>query len=406
MVTDRALIAHLLRRVSFGPLPGQVDALAPGGIAAAIETVLSAPPLPIGPAPDLSPLPNRAPIGWWLARMGDPNAGLTEKLTWFWHGHLTSSQAKVRDWGAMWRQHQLLAADALGDFRALVQSVTTDPAMLRYLDGSGSEAAAPNENYGRELMELFTLGRGNYTQADVHAAAMALSGWQLDPRAPGGSRFVASRGLAAPVTLLGRQVMTAADVVNTVCDQPACPPFVAGELFAYLMGTDPTPAQRQQYGDLFQAVGLRVRPLVEGILQDPAFLLARQTRPRYPVEWLTAAMGALGLQQPSLAAQLCVRMGQVPFFPPNVAGWPVGLRWLAPSFALVRAALGARAVGIAEVAGAADPVAATLHRCSIEEVTPATQQALETSATALSDPHERAAILLGLAVGSPEFALA
>jgi uncharacterized protein (DUF1800 family) len=255
-------------------------------------------------------------------------------------------------------------------------------------------------------MELFTLGRGNYTQDDVHAAAMALSGWRLDPQASGGSRYVPSHGLSAPVTLLGRPVQTAADVVNTVCDRPACPAFIAGELFGYLMGTDPTLAQRQMYGDLFQAVDLQVRPLVEEMLRDPAFLLARQTRPRYPVEWLTAAIGALGFHQPALAAQLCVRMGQVPFYPPNVAGWPVGLRWLAPSFALVRAALGARAAGIAEVAGAADPVAATLHRCSIEEVTPATQQALETSSTALTDPHQRAAVLLGLAVASPEFALA
>src|ERR1700687_2170069 len=138
-------------------------------------------------------------------------------MVWFWHGHLTSSEDKVGDWKRVYDQHLLLRRHALGNFRELLQAITVDPAMLVYLDGDGSTADAPNENYGRELMELFALGRGNYSQADVRAAAGALSGWSVDDR--GRPSFDPAAGPPRPVALLGHRVNDAASVVDAICDQ-------------------------------------------------------------------------------------------------------------------------------------------------------------------------------------------
>ncbi len=405
MATDSALIAHLLRRTSFGPLPGQVEALMAGGVNAAIEVVLAAQPPALPPAPSLDKSKPLALTQWWLARMADPAVGLAEKMTWFWHGHFTSSRKKVADAGLMYGQNLLLRQSALGNFRTLAQQVTIDPAMLWYLDGRTSTASAPNENYAREFMELFALGLDQYSQDDVHQGAIALSGWRIDETA-GTARFVARFGPTGPVPYLGKQVGSAQDVVNAACDHPACAPFVVAKVFAYLAGIPPTPEQQSRLAGLFVASGLDLLPLVSAILRDPAFLDMRLNRPRYPVEWVTAAMAAVGLSDPALAYRLCVSMGQVPFVPPNVAGWPADLSWLAPSDALVRAALAVRALGVTDVAQAADPVAAALLRCSIYEVSAETQAVLEQAAAAVREPLARAAVILGLVISSPDFALA
>ena len=405
MATDSALIAHLLRRTSFGPLPGQVEALLPGGVKVAIEAVLSAQAPGLAPAPALDKATPLALPEWWLARMADPLVGLEEKMTWFWHGHFTSSRKKVTDAGLMYSQNLLLRQLALDNFRTLAQQITVDPAMLWYLDGRTSTAFAPNENYAREFMELFVLGIDQYTQDDVHEGAIALAGWRID-QAGGTSRFVARFGPTGPVPYLGQQVASAQDVVNAACDHPAMAPFVVGKLYAYLAGIPPTTQQRAELADLFVASRLEVQPLVAAILRDPGFLEMRLNRPRYPVEWVTAAMAAVGLNDPALAYRLCVPMGQVPFFPPNVAGWPADLSWLAPSDALVRAALAIRAPGVTEVAAAADPVAAALERAAIYEVSGETRAALEEAAGSIREPLARAAIALGLVISSPEFALA
>ena len=185
MSDDKPTIAHLLRRSGFGPHPGQVEALLPLGYAGALAAVLAAPPLrPEAPAFGTKD-DGRVLVSWWLKVMSDPLAGLHEKMVWFWHGHLTSSLDKAEP-VSVWRQHQLLRSHALGNLRTLLQEITVDAAMLGWLDGDGSQAEAPNENYARELMELFALGRDS----------------ARTPRptcAPGrrhslGSRWTASRG--------------------------------------------------------------------------------------------------------------------------------------------------------------------------------------------------------------------
>jgi uncharacterized protein (DUF1800 family) len=256
-------------------------------------------------------------------------------------------------------------------------------------------------------MELFTLGRGPYTQDDVRNGAKAVAGWSVnDAQRP---VFTESDALAAPVDYLGRRVMRAADVVDAVCDHPACAPFVAGRLYRFLVGTDPDPRVRETLAATFRAGGLGLRPLVESILRDPTFLERRLNRPRYPVEWITAAVAALGLRgkdAADAAYDTAGSLGQVPFYPPNVAGWPPGQRWVAAGTVSVRSRLALQAQAPPSVRDASDPVTAALEWCSLYEVGDTTRAALDDAAARTSDPTDRARLLVGLAVASPEFAIA
>ncbi len=402
--STEALIAHVLRRTTFGPFPGQVESLVPLGVQGVIDRVLSAAPLSTTKKPAIDDDGSYAPVDWWLDRMADPKAGIHEKMTWYWHGHLTTSHSKVFRWKMEFPQHLLVRTHALGNFRTLLQKITTDPAMLIYLDGAWSNADEPNENYGRELMELFTLGRGPYTQDDVRAAAQGLAGWWVDWDT-GDHGFHDYAGLDAPVTLLGKPVLRANDVIDTVCDHAACAPWVSARIRRYFTGGLSKKLARLE-ARRFRNNGLEIKPLVWGILEDPAFLRRRMTRARTPVEWVIPAMAALGLTDKDLRRWTLDKMGQLPFYPPNVSGWPSGNRWLSASFALARASVAAQNDGIAAVIEASDPVAAALKRASLYEVTPQTRAALTTAAASISNPERRAQVLLAMAVGSPEFALA
>src|ERR1700682_1920859 len=206
MPDDRAAIAHVLRRTTFGPFPGMTEDLALRGVDATVDTVLAAAPLqPAAPVFDEDADNNANGPAWqWLRLMANPAAGVHEKMVWFWHGHLTPSHAKAAT-------RDLMRRPALGSSGELLRAVSVDGAMLEYLDGDGSTAQSPNENYGRELMELFALGLGNYSQHDVRAAAAALSGWTVDD--DGAPRFDRGSGNSHPGALLGAEGVNASGVV-------------------------------------------------------------------------------------------------------------------------------------------------------------------------------------------------
>jgi len=404
----QADLAHLLRRATFGPFPGQVDSLVAGGTAAALSSVLSAAPSPL-PAPPGYVYGSIEPVEWWLQRVRDPGAGLAEKMVWFWHGLLVSSQEKVNSWEWMWEQNEIFRQYALGNFRSLLQAITTDRAMLFYLDGNRSDATAPNENYGRELMELFTLGLGNYTENDVKAGAKALAGWDIDwsaTSAPYSNRDQ-YEVLTSPVTYLGQQVLTQSDVVNTVCNHPAMPGFVTSKLYKFFHGVTPDAATVTSLSSTFTTNNLELAPVVSEILNDPLFFDAtrRLNRARTPFEWVTAAFAATQSSDWVTAESTCDDMGQTPYYPPNVAGWPGGLTWLSPSQAIGRADVGRFAPALAAIQTAADPVAAALAQCSLYEVTAQTQTAMTHAVNAVSTASDKASVALGLALTSPEFAL-
>ncbi len=404
MADDRAAIAHLLRRATFGPVPGQVEALNAGGVAAALNQVLAAtpPPLPAAPNPE-----GWDPPIWWLLRMADPAVGLAEKMTWFWHSHLCTSMDKVGSWFMMWNQHTLLRTHALGNFRTMLQQLTIDPAMLIYLDGDPSVVTAPNENYSREVMELFAMGPGNYTETDVRNGAKALAGWDVNWET-GVATFYPQYALTASVPFLGRNVMRYNEVVDAVCDHAACAPFVAGKLHKFFHGVDPSPARRTELATVFRNANLEIRPLVEAILRDPMFFdpSVRMNRAKQPVEWVTAAFAAAGISNGGWAASVADNLGQLPFYPPSVAGWPGGTRWLAASDALARAGLAHDGPVLAEITNAADMVATALTRCSVHEVSPATRASLDAVAALTIPRWQRSRVLFALVLCTPEFALA
>ncbi|MEA2621923.1 MAG: hypothetical protein QOH61_833 [Chloroflexota bacterium] len=408
-VTVEAKIAHLLRRTSFGPFPGQVERLAKLGVPGAIDQVLAGAPLPVI-APDISDDSSDDPIRWWLGMMANPSHGLHEKMTWFWHGLVTVSHDKVFWWNVEWPAHLVLRQYALGSYRKLLKKITVEPAMLLYLDGDWSTVDGPNENYGRELQELFTIGQANVTQQNVSNAALALTGWHVNWDTAS-SEFIDEDWSCLPsnqkVSFLGKQVNRSDGVVDAACDHPAMAGYIAGKLWYYLVGTTIPAAKQQSLAQTYRSSGLNGKALVKAILNDPTFFKRRQSRARYPVEWVTAAMAAMGISSDrQMAVDQLWQMGQVPFYPPSVAGWPVGLRWLSPSLALARAALAVESVAIQKVADASDPVAAALKRCSIYEPTTQTRAALVQARNQLTNKTKRAAVLLALCLASPEFALA
>lgn len=405
-MSTQADIAHLLRRTAFGPFPGQVDALVPGGTAAALTSVLNATPPALPPPPNLTGIgAGPDPVAWWLQRMRDPAVGLHEKMVWFWHGHLVSAQSKVNHWDFMWTQNLLLRQNALGNFRTLMQAITIDAAMLRYLDGDPSEITAPNENYSREIMELFTMGFGTFTEPDVKAGAKALTGWRVAES--GAVTFDPATANTTPVTFLGQQVTHAADVVNTVCNNPSMPPFITGKLYRYFHGVNPSPATSTNLVNVFTSNNLELKPVVTAILQDPLFfdVTRRLNRARVPIEWVSAAETVYGSTNYAAEGDIADNMGMLPYYPPNVAGWPTGNRWLSAAQALIRADVGTQVPVVAGIRNAANPVAAALAYCSMYEVTNKTQTAITNAVSQVTSLDEKAQMALGLAVSSPEFAL-
>jgi uncharacterized protein (DUF1800 family) len=409
MSDDKPSIAHLLRRTGFGPHPGQVETLLPLGYEGALAQVLAAPALRPEPPAFGTKDDERVLVTWWLTVMGDPAAGLHEKMVWFWHGHLTSSLDKAEP-VTMWRQHQLLRTHALGNLRDMLQVVTVDAAMLGWLDGDGSQADAPNENYARELMELFTLGRdsGAYTEADVRAGAKALAGFVVDGDQGGKVSFDAEHALTGTMPFLGRSVGAAKDVIDAVCDHPACARFIAAKVYRWFHGVDADAVTLDRLAGGFRTSGLEIRPLVEAVLRDPSFVEHRLNRPRLPVEWFTAAAAALDVSSDGHGVDHDVldTLGQVPFNPPNVAGWPMSGRWLSAGAALAKAQFAWDLAGDTETTKADDPVAWVLAKAGLFEVSQTTRDAIARAVAAVDGRREKATVLHALVVTCPEFALA
>jgi uncharacterized protein (DUF1800 family) len=251
-------------------------------------------------------------------------------------------------------------------------------------------------------MELFTLGRGNYTEADVRAAARGLAGWDLND--DGEAKFDDTNAYGGALTFLGHTgTLRAPDVVDTVCDQPACAGFIAAKLHRFLVGRQPSDDRLAGLAATFRDSGLEIRPLVDDILRDPSFLESRNARARTPVEWFVAATAGLGATGDANDLE---PMGQVPFYPPNVAGWPEGNRWMAAGSVLARAAAAVDMADDTEVSDAADLVTHVLERLSLYEVSDPTRRALDHLATRIESRRDRASALYLTAVLSPEFALA
>lgn len=352
---ERRRIAHLLRRGGFGATPDEVERCLAQGYAATVDELVEYERVPdtldavLGPMEgnllDLSVLEDAQT--WWLYRMVHTRRPLEERLTLFWHGHFATANSKVNNPLAMHNQNALLRRHALGNFRTLVLEVSRDPAMLIWLDGNTNRKAAPNENYGRELLELFTLGIGNYTEDDVRETARAFTGWNLRPakRVPV-FNFDRNQHDDGEKTILGRTgTWGGEEAIDIILDHPAHAPFLVRKLFACFAYDDPEPEVIEPFVRLYRDGGFELKPVVRAILLSEAFQSrrARREHVRSPVELVVGTIRTLGIpvRERTLVPMLAA-MGQALYNPPNVGGWKGGLAWINPSTLVERFNFAAR----------------------------------------------------------------
>jgi uncharacterized protein (DUF1800 family) len=296
----------------------------------------------------------------WVYRMLHGPDPLGERLALMWHSHFATSNEKVSDFRAMARQNALFRTYGRAPFGELLGRMVRDPALLVYLDAQANRKEHPNENLARELMELFTLGVGNYTEADVREAARALTGWE--PAGPAENEFRAMMGPPleqwvrysprrhddGEKTVLGRRGRWSGDdLVKILLDQPATADRLAWRICTELLGEGvATREELTALADGLRATQLDVGKAVARVLRSQRFFAEDAARRvPGPVEWaVAAARRFLPLESPPSPLRLAewaARMGQSLYYPPNVGGWPGGRAWLSPLALLGRANLAA-----------------------------------------------------------------
>jgi uncharacterized protein (DUF1800 family) len=419
--TPEALVAHVLRRCSLAPdaarvarfAQGAKDALAAAD--AAIDWALDAPAQAILPAQQPKDGWDAALAGW-TTNLRSPDAGLHERMTWFWHGHFATSSDKVGSLRMLHAQQQVFRTHAMGSFATMLRQIVTDPAMMFYLDMAWSHVEAPNENMARELMELFTIGPGHYSEDDVKAGALALAGYEVDYDTAA-VRKNPERSLGGEVVFLGRRGRLGVDeIVESVLGHEASAPTVASKVHHHLVGVVPTRGHAAELGAVFRSAGYQIRPLVEAIVRSPDFLRARMNRPKFPIEWWVGALNALtpfrADQEKNVNPWVLGELNQLPHRPPNVAGWPISTRWLASDQQVTRASyvrsLSWRMQPLAPPPGG-DLLSSAITRCCLHEVTGRTRQVLSQAALATAGNADELTIsrrLITAALLSPEFAIA
>jgi uncharacterized protein (DUF1800 family) len=277
---------------------------------------------------------------WWLDRMLTTPAPLLEKMTLFWHGHFATSVRKVRESYWMWLQNDTLRRNALGNFAILTKKMSRDPAMMIYLDLHRNRTEHPNENWARELMELFTVGVGNYTEEDVRESARAFTGYRLDP-ATQQFRFAGLQHDPSPKTFMGRTgPLDGDDIIDTLSEKPACAQFIGRKIWRYFVEDEPSPQIVDAVADRIRAHNYEIRPLLREIFSSSEFYSEHVIRSQIksPVQFLIQTAKLLEMPLPPIAiAQNAMRqMGQILFAPPNVKGWDGGKSWISTSTLLFR----------------------------------------------------------------------
>jgi uncharacterized protein (DUF1800 family) len=327
--------AELQRDLKDGPgkavarfLAGNAALAVPPDFAAVADVLDQA----AGNGADIRPLQ----AAWFHRILFGPDP-LTEKLTLLWHDHFATAYDKVGEVGLMWRQNATFRKHARGKFADLLNASAREPALLLYLDAQANRKDRPNENLARELMELFTLGVGNYTEADVKEAARCLTGWTIDEGDPDRG-FVEDARIHddGAKTVLGRSgKWTGADLVRILLDHPATAGRVAAKLGRLFFGEGalPVEAVRELASDL-RAHDLGIGRAVGVVLRSRLFFADANLRTRVlgPVEYVAGAVRGLGLLDPPPStvalAEWAGRIGQELFNPPNVGGWPTGRGWV------------------------------------------------------------------------------
>jgi uncharacterized protein (DUF1800 family) len=370
-----ALAAHLLNRAGFGGPPAQIQKLADLSQEGAIALLLD---YENTPDPTLNPdwaHPNPDEVkqyrdaiknaatpearkqaqqdenklrqtrflelrGWWLQRMARGPRPLQEKMVLFWHGHFATSAEKVQNPYYMWRQNELFRRLATGNWEMLLNEAGKDPAMLVWLDQAQSRKEHPNENFAREVMELFALGEGHYTEHDISEGARALTGWSLDGEA---QKFIYRPRLHddGVKTFLGHTANLDGDaVISTIVAQPQAAKFITAKLWNYFAGSVPDPKLNDALAEVFRANGNDFKPFLRVMFRSREFnsddIVRNQVKS--PVQWLIGSVRMLECDlPPTLVSWGMIRqLGQDIFAPPNVKGWDGGVTWITTNTLLTR----------------------------------------------------------------------
>jgi uncharacterized protein (DUF1800 family) len=351
VVIRKSDVAHLLRRAGFGGTAKTVSALVKQPWPDIVDTVLnvSANP-PVVKPPELSdPHASEwdrwvAVTQWWFERMRTVPAPIQEKMVLFWHGHFCSSQDKVFRMDHMWDQNQLFRTAGLGDFENLAQRMAIQPAMLIYLDNYLNVLGVQQENFARELMELFTLSVGNYSQDDVVASARAWTGYGLTDDLSV-YRFRNDLHDKGKKTFMGvRQNWSGPDILHQLLSGAAtrqiAARFIAKKLWSFFAYPDPDSALLDSLQAAFLGVNLDITAMLRIIFNRPEFLspAARGALVRSPIEFVAASLVYTGVPARLAHPEWWVdAMGQAPFYPPDVSGWKQNAYWISSSSYWARA---------------------------------------------------------------------
>lgn len=283
---------------------------------------------------------------WWLDRMRTTRRPLVEKTALFWHGHFATSAEKVHLAAWNYALNKTFREHGLGDFRDLVEFVGASPAMLRYLDNNQNRKNAPNENWARELLELFTLGPGNYTERDIQEAARAFSGYTFDAN---GFRLNGGQHDDGPKQFLGREGnFDGGDILDIIFEQPALPRFIGRKLWEFFVYPDPPDAIVEEVAAAFAEERFHVGRLLRRIFLSAEFYSDRAVGAliKSPVEFLLGLLEHLRVEvgRDSIVPLAARGLGQDLFYPPNVKGWPGGRAWITADTLLTRHNIAAAAV--------------------------------------------------------------
>jgi uncharacterized protein (DUF1800 family) len=352
---DRRAAAHLYRRAGFAANSRQLDLAVAAGPQSAVKQLLASARDEGKFADEMKSFADtvlavnnpESLAAWWLYRMRHSPAPLLEKMTLFWHGHFATSAAKVTEVPLMYRQNALLRQYAVGDFEKMVQGIARDPAMLLYLDSATNRKTHPNENFAREVMELFCLGVGNYTEKDIQELARCFTGWEIQY---GEFKFNPYQHDRGSKTVVGKSGdMDGDEGIRAILEQPAAAEFLCTKLVRFFVADDVAITK-----ELVAPLAKQMRenryvsgPVVEVILSSRLFFSpgARAQKVRSPVELGVGLLKSLdaAANMQDLARQLR-DVGQLPLFPPNVKGWNGGREWINSSTLLGRANLARRLV--------------------------------------------------------------
>ncbi len=382
---SRPHAAHLLTRSGFGATPEQIDSAAAQTLSDVVDGLLKTAPAATPPdwvvpgiedKPDLRAMKelseeerrkkrkvlrqensrqHRELVNWWLHRMIVTPCPLQEKMVLFWHGHFATSIRKVKNTYMMYLQNQTFRSLGMGSYRDLVTAVAQDPAMLVYLDNTRSRAGAPNENFARELMELFTLGEGHYTEADIKEAARAFTGWMVAPRKYAFIDATQSprRGLhdnEAKEFFGNCGNFDGHDIIRIILQQDQAARFIVDRLWRFFAYDNPEPDLVESLAAEFRSNEYEIAPLLKSIFTSEAFYSAkaRRTQIKSPAQWLAGSCILLGLEHPN--PKLCFNalrsLGQELFSPPNVKGWDGGYAWITTASLTERYNLAASLVNV------------------------------------------------------------